>query len=98
MLTVTLTSKPGGWGRPVWAVTLSANGEALHVEGNMGRAHAGAYRKGAEAAAMGRSKRNPYADEFGHGLGLLGRRGFRNAWDDGYGAAQAAMRQERPPC
>lgn len=94
---VELVHQPETWGGGCWAVDIcSDNPErgSLHSVTFGGRAHAGAYRKGAEAYLRGENK-NPYGWNRGIGLGQLGRRGFRNAWQEGWTTAQTLDYAER---
>lgn len=85
------------WGGGCWVVDIMSDDlevgslASAHF-GN--RAHAGAYRKGAEAYLRGENK-NPYGWNRGIGLAQLGRRGFRNAWQEGWTTAQTLDYEER---
>lgn len=91
---VTLTHQRETSGRGSWLVDIVSDDPevgSLHSAHFTSPSHAGAYRKGAQAAFAGEA-RNPYRQDRGSGLAMLGRRGFRNAWDQGFAAAQCHIR------
>lgn len=94
---VTLEHQPETYGRGCWMVDIVSDDPEVGSMSSMhftGRAHAGSYRKGAEAYLRGEN-RNPYGWDRGSGLGMLGRRGFRNAWQAGWTTAQSLDRSPR---
>lgn len=85
------------WGSGCWVVELVSDNPNVGTLASLswgGRAHAGACRKGAEAYLRGEF-RNPYDWARGIGLAQLGRRGFRNAWQEGWTTAQTLAHSER---
>lgn len=92
---VELTHQRETSGRGCWLVDILSDDPeigSVHSAHFTSRSHAGAYRKGAQAAFDGK-RENPYQSERGlRGLGILGRRRFRNAWAEGFAAAQCWIR------
>lgn len=81
-------------GTRIWKAVLNRDGRTIASDTCNSRPHVSAWAKGCLASIQGETE-NPYAADKldSRGRISLGRRGFRNAWQDGFDAHQKALRR-----